>query len=99
MTFDEIAVNFDELQQASRQFMMTSQTLEGLLSQVQGQIESLGATWQGQASTDFATLMSEWTRDTQGIREVLALVSQRLSRANTLYQDADQGVAHGFRPD
>lgn len=97
MPFDRIQVSIGDLQGVSGQFNTKAGELDTLLQQVQGQIESVSSTWQGQAASDFTALMAKWTTDVQGIREVLGTVSQHLNQAATGYQDADTGIARGFQ--
>ena len=92
-----ILVTPEELQAASAQFDGKVAELEQLLQQVQGQIESLASTWQGQAASHFATLMGQWTTDVQGIRTVLGEVSQHLKQAANVYQETDTSISRGFQ--
>lgn len=97
MPFDHIAVSLSDLQTASSQFNGRAGDLEQLLTSIQNEIQSLSSTWQGQAQTDFASLMAKWTTDVRGIHEVLTAVSQHLAQASTGYGEADSGIARGFQ--
>jgi len=97
MPFDHIAVSLSDLQATSSQFNGRAAELEQLLSLVQNEIQSLSSTWQGQAASDFSSLMAKWTTDVHGIHDVLTAVSQHLAQASTGYGEADSGIARGFQ--
>ncbi len=97
MSIDRILVTPEELQIASAQFNNKASELEQMLQQVQSQIQSLASTWQGQAASQFANLMGQWTTDVNGIRTVLGEISQHLNQAASVYQDTDLSISRGFQ--
>jgi WXG100 family type VII secretion target len=97
MSGDHILVTYEDLQIAASQFNSKAAELEQMLQQVQSQIQSLASTWQGQAASQFAALMGQWTTDVNGIRTILGEISQHLNQAASVYQETDLSISRGFQ--
>lgn len=93
----DLVIPFEELQRVSGQFAAKASELDQTLNQVQNQIQSISASFQGQTSQQFQALMVEWTKDAQAIRNVLADVGQRLSQTARDFQEWDQNSARRFQ--
>jgi WXG100 family type VII secretion target len=91
-----IAVTPEQMRASASKFANEASNLEGMLSTLKAEIETLSGTWKGAAQMQFAELMDKWNRDVQDITDVLNTISQHLNQAAQGYEDADQGMARGF---
>ncbi|CAM3619755.1 WXG100 family type VII secretion target [Occultella aeris] len=65
-------------------------TLNGELSSLEGRLSGIGAQWQGQAATAFASLMERWRTDARKIITSLDTFEQNLQSSQSSYTASDE---------
>ncbi|MEU4242403.1 WXG100 family type VII secretion target [Actinoplanes sp. NPDC026619] len=63
-----------------------------LLAQIQG----LGDSWQGSASTALQTLYGQWDSDVRALHETLSQIGQTMQSAATNYEGTESAVRGSF---
>lgn len=85
------------IQQAGSQFASHATQLADLMSQVQRDISNLSGLWQGQAASQFTTLMADWNKNQQGIQQDLDDVARKLGQSSTGYSDLETQITNAFK--
>ncbi len=92
-----VQVHPGSLQDAARGFEAQVQELEGVLSQVRGEIEVLGSRWTGTGFDSFANATQNWDRTTNEVKTVLQEVLDNLKAAGMDYDNLDNAIASAFK--
>ena len=99
MPFDHLGVKIGEMEGLSSQLKQKAGDIEELLSQVQNQINSIGASWEGQASNQFINLMGQWTNDLKSMHDNLEAMAGKLDQAVKNYRETEEANARMFQID
>lgn len=91
-----IRVTPEQLETASGQLNQGANTIDALLKQLAGQVNSLGSEWAGMGQTRFLQAYGEWQQAQGKLHQALETISQLTAQAAVSYQTNDQQVASTF---
>jgi WXG100 family type VII secretion target len=92
-----IRVTPEQLQATSRQLNQGAGTIDGLLKQLSGQVNALGADWAGAGQQRFLAAYQQWQAAQANLHAALETIAQLTARAAVAYATNDQQVAATFR--
>ncbi|GGM51531.1 hypothetical protein GCM10012275_23020 [Longimycelium tulufanense] len=78
------------MQQAGNDIANTNQEIQGLLSNLRGQIEPLQSAWKGQAATAFHNLMERWNTDAKKLNDALMAISEMMGASAKSYVQQEE---------
>jgi WXG100 family type VII secretion target len=93
---ENMAANYGDMGSAVNQFNAKYTEFEQALTQINGAIEQLGATWVGQGFNSFQAAMTNWQSQAATLNQTLNEISGKVNHSSTSYQEHDLGVAQGF---
>jgi WXG100 family type VII secretion target len=91
-----IRVTPEQLQSTSGQLNQGAGTIDGLLKQLAGQVNSLGAEWAGAGQQRFLAAFQQWQTAQTNLHQALETIAQLTAQAAVSYQTNDQQVAGSF---
>ena len=89
MPAGQIRVTPDQLASVASQ-------LNGILSQLAGNVAPLGSDWAGVAQGRFLQLWQQWQTSSKQLHQALAEVAVLMQRASGAYESNEQQVAASF---
>jgi 6 kDa early secretory antigenic target len=92
-----IRVTPEQLQTTSAQLNQGAGTIDGLLKQLSGQVNALGADWAGVGQQRFLGAYQQWQSAQTNLHAALETISQLTAQAATSYSTNDQQVGATFR--
>lgn len=92
-----IRVTPEQLQTTSAQLNQGAGTIDGLLKQLSGQVNALGADWAGAGQQRFLAAYQQWQAAQANLHAALETIAQLTARAAVAYATNDQQVAATFR--
>jgi WXG100 family type VII secretion target len=92
-----IRVTPEQLQATSAQLNQGAGTIDGLLKQLSGQVNALGAEWAGVGQQRFLAAYQQWQAAQANLHAALETIAQLTARAAVSYATNDQQVAATFR--
>ncbi|PKW12857.1 WXG100 family type VII secretion target [Saccharopolyspora spinosa] len=92
----EIAVNFAELQQASDDLQAAAQKIQGELDDLEGKIQKLVATWEGEAVGAYQEAQKTWDEEAARMQETAAKMGMAVGAANESFQAGEKKNAGRF---
>lgn len=85
----EVFVTFGAVQQAASDAKSTSASLNQQLSDLQGYLAPLVASWEGQASTDYNVKQKQWHEAQTALNTLLAKMGSALDTSHSNYTQAE----------
>jgi len=76
---------FEEMQAGAQHIDTVNDQINGLLSQLRGNLAPLQGIWRGQASTAFVNLMARYDSSSQRISEALRAIAEQVRGSNATY--------------
>lgn len=76
---------FEEMQAGATHIDDVNQQINGLLSQLRGQLAPLPSLWRGQASTAFVNLMARYDSSAARISEALTAIAEQVRGSSATY--------------
>lgn len=92
-----IRVTPEQLFTASGNVKQGSESINGTLGQLKGQLAPLGTDWAGTASGQFAAAYAKWEAGARALNEALTEISGLLGNAGGQYETNESSVAGLFR--
>ncbi|MBB5154799.1 WXG100 family type VII secretion target [Saccharopolyspora phatthalungensis] len=92
----EIAVNFAELQQASDDLQAAAQKIQGELDDLEGKIQKLVSTWEGEAVAAYQEAQKTWDQEAARMQETAAKMGMAVGAANESFQAGEKKNAGRF---
>ncbi|MBO0693512.1 MAG: WXG100 family type VII secretion target [Acidimicrobiaceae bacterium] len=91
-----IRVTPEQLQAASGQLNQGAATIDGLLKQLSGQVNSLGADWAGVGQQRFLAAYQQWQTAQLNLHQALETIAQLTAQAAVAYETNDTQVGATF---
>jgi WXG100 family type VII secretion target len=91
-----IVVTPAQLQSIGTQLNTGAANIEGILTQLAGQVAPLHSEWRGVAQAQFESLWAEWQRSAAGLQHALHGIATLTGQAGTHYADTESGIAQSF---
>lgn len=91
-----IRVTPEQLQATSGQLNQGAGTIDGLLKQLSGQVNSLGADWAGVGQQRFLAAYQQWQSAQLNLHQALETIAQLTAQAASSYATNDQQVGASF---
>lgn len=85
----QFQVNSEAMLASTGAIRSTVGQMQGLMSTLHSQLQSLAESWTGAASTAFQDLVAEWQVTQRAVEANLEEISVALSTANDYYQDVE----------
>jgi WXG100 family type VII secretion target len=86
----EIQVDAATLHHAASSVRGTRSEVDGELKSLLGVVDDLAAAWQGQASTGFQNLMSQWNTDVTRLLHAMDAIADLLDKSATEHMANDE---------
>lgn len=86
-----------QMSQAASQVDDVNARITSLLSSLFAEVESVQSHWQGQASTQFQSLMTRWNDDTKKLNVALRGISEELAASGKSYSAQDEANEQAVR--
>ncbi|WP_033436747.1 WXG100 family type VII secretion target [Saccharothrix sp. NRRL B-16314] len=82
----------EELVNAGKDIVSTNESVQGILTQLQGTIDGLSGVWSGQAALAFNTMMERFREDADKLQKALLDIAEQMSgsAATYLQQEVEQ---------
>lgn len=85
-----------ELVALAQQVQGSAAQIDGQLAALRARVLPVGASWTGQAHTQFEALYEEWNRSAQGLQQALQGISALLAQAGRGYDEVERQIAGSF---
>lgn len=92
----DLRVNAASLSTAAVDLRTGANGIQSSLDTMDGELQQLQVNWDGDAKNSYLIAKQQWTEGMEGMRQVLALVSQLVDGANESYTTTDQSNARTF---
>jgi WXG100 family type VII secretion target len=92
----QIRVSPEQLAGVAGQLRSGASSIEGILSQLQGQVAPLGSDWAGVGQARFQALWAQWHTSQRQLEQALGEMSRLMQQASGTYGDSDASVAASF---
>jgi WXG100 family type VII secretion target len=76
---------FEEMQAGAQRIDTVNDQIQGLLSQLRGNLAPLSGIWRGQASTAFVNLMARYDSSSARIAEALRAIAEQVRGSSATY--------------
>jgi ESAT-6 family protein len=96
MPTDLIRVTPEQLASVAAQLNGGASSIDGILSQLAGNVAPLGADWAGVAQSRFLQLWEQWQTSSRQLHQALAEIAVLMQRAAGAYEANEQQVAASF---
>jgi WXG100 family type VII secretion target len=91
-----IKVTPEQLAAVATQLNGGAGTIETTLSQLAGNVASLGTDWAGVAQGRFMQLFEQWQTSQRQLHQALTEISALMTRASGAYEQNEQSIAASF---
>lgn len=92
-----VSVDSEALAAKSAELRGTIDRLQAEINSMQSGLQSLSESWQGQASANFQSLVTQWRSTQARVEESLASINQALAYASTQYAETEAANTALFR--
>lgn len=82
---DGFGTTFEEMQAGAAHIDTVNEQINGLLSQLRGNLAPLPSMWRGSASTAFVNLMARYDSSSARISEALRAIAEQVRASGTTY--------------
>ncbi|GHG53791.1 hypothetical protein GCM10012320_24660 [Sinomonas cellulolyticus] len=90
-------VDTEAIGSSSQAVAATSERVRGEVQAMRNNLENLRASWEGQASETFQTLVADWSRTQAQVEASLSAIGTALRHAGVAYGDIETSNASMFR--
>lgn len=91
-----LEVTWGDLSAASQKLTGGAGEITSKLTELKGAIDNLGGSWQGAASSAYATLYNDWNTGAKQLTEALEGIAKMLQGAADAYQQTEDALKQGF---
>ncbi|MDN6429868.1 MAG: WXG100 family type VII secretion target [Propionibacterium sp.] len=92
----DLKVNYGTLDGASQDLSTGATHIQGALDTMDQELQQLKSNWEGDAQQAYEVAKQRWTEGMNGMRDVLAKISQLVATANQSYNQTDHTNANRF---
>jgi ESAT-6 family protein len=92
----QIRVTPEQLASVAAQLNGGASSIDGILSQLAGQVAPLGSDWAGVAQGRFLQLWEQWQTSSRQLHQALAEIAVLMQRAAGDYESTEQRIAGLF---
>ncbi|GAA3841742.1 WXG100 family type VII secretion target [Saccharothrix violaceirubra] len=87
----------EELVGAATDIVSTDEHVQGILRSLRGTVDTVGASWKGQAATAFQNLINRFDEDARKLQEALRAIAEQMSGSADIYrrQEEEQNQSMG----
>ena len=96
MSAGQIRVTPEQLASVASQLNGGASSIDGILSQLAGNVAPLGSDWAGVAQGRFLQLWEQWQTSSKQLHQALAEIAVLMQRAAGAYESNEQQVAAMF---
>jgi WXG100 family type VII secretion target len=96
MPAGQIRVTPEQLASVASQLNGGASSIDGILSQLAGNVAPLGSDWAGVAQGRFLQLWEQWQTSSRQLHQALAEIAVLMQRAAGAYESNEQQVAAMF---
>jgi 6 kDa early secretory antigenic target len=96
MPAGQIRVTPEQLASVASQLNGGASSIDGILSQLAGNVAPLGSDWAGPAQGRFLTLWDQWQTSSKQLQQALAEIAVLMRRASAAYEATEQQNAALF---
>jgi 6 kDa early secretory antigenic target len=96
MSAGQIRVTPEQLASVASQLNGGASSIDGILSQLAGNVAPLGSDWAGVAQGRFLQLWEQWQTSSKQLHQALAEIAVLMQRASGAYEANEQQIAASF---
>ncbi len=96
MPAGQIRVTPEQLASVASQLNGGASSIDGILSQLAGNVAPLGSDWAGVAQGRFLQLWEQWQTSSRQLHQALAEIAVLMQRASGAYEANEQQIAASF---
>jgi WXG100 family type VII secretion target len=96
MPAGQIRVTPEQLASVASQLNGGASSIDGILSQLAGNVAPLGSDWAGVAQDRFLQLWEQWQTSSKQLHQALAEIAVLMQRAAGAYESNEQQIAAMF---
>jgi 6 kDa early secretory antigenic target len=96
MAAGQIRVTPEQLASVASQLNGGASSIDGILSQLAGNVAPLGSDWAGVAQGRFLQLWEQWQTSSKQLHQALAEIAVLMQRAAGAYESNEQQIAAMF---
>ena len=96
MSAGQIRVTPEQLASVASQLNGGAGSIDGILSQLAGNVAPLGSDWAGVAQGRFLQLWEQWQTSSKQLHQALAEIAVLMQRASGAYESNEQQIAASF---
>jgi 6 kDa early secretory antigenic target len=96
MSAGQIRVTPEQLASVASQLNGGASSIDGILSQLAGNVAPLGSDWAGVAQGRFLQLWQQWQTSSKQLHQALAEIAVLMQRASGAYEANEQQIAASF---
>ncbi|MEU5691294.1 WXG100 family type VII secretion target [Actinosynnema sp. NPDC020468] len=79
-----------ELVTAAQDIVSTDDTVQGILRSLRSTVDTVGASWKGEASTAFTNLIARFDDDARKLQEALRAIAEQMSGSADIYRRQEE---------
>ena len=96
MSAGQIRVTPEQLASVASQLNGGAGSIDGILSQLAGNVAPLGSDWAGVAQGRFLQLWEQWQTSSKQLHQALAEIAVLMQRASGAYEATEEQIAASF---
>ncbi|EFV15084.1 WXG100 family type VII secretion target [Segniliparus rugosus] len=94
----DIAYDFGHIQELAQQIQTVSSQIEGLLGEIDTEVQKLASGWEGEAQATWHTLQTKWGHEADDLKGTLHDLSAKVGQAGEAMQHAEAAIGNKFQP-
>ena len=91
-----LKVTPEQLQGVATQLRNGASNIEGVNSQLRGNVQPLGSEWAGLAQARFTQLWEQWARSSRELNDALNGIATLMNQAGASYATTEEQIARSF---
>lgn len=93
---DEIRISSSEMENRASQYRTEADTVNGVITKMDGLLSELQEEWRGEASEAYATRYNELRKSFEKMEELIREIADALEETASLLADTDSQIASRF---